>query len=345
MNGVLNNDKEQLEELQAKQKLVTEKRVMKLSLIGSVIFLLAEGVMAIYTKSHAVLMDCVYDLTDMIMLLPFYLLIPQLYKPETERHPYGFSQVESLFIIIKTGLLIFITAQLLIESVKMIIAGGHMVNAGFVAGYEIVLSVTCFIMFLILNHLRKKYNSPTISAELWIWKLDSLSTLGVGLAFIGQLIIELTPIAWLAPYVDPGIAFIVGVLLLREPIKMFIEGIKNLILFAPKKEIMDEVRAVVDRCLEGHSMKVSFLDVIKTGRKFWVEVYLIYDDDLISVTEMKLVHSKIYDGLKDKFDQLRVEVIPEMDVVPMISKTADIPRRGVHMNTEKPNKKAKSSQK
>lgn len=331
MDDVLNNDNTELEKLQSKENLKIEKRVMKCSLVGSIIFLAAEIFMAIYTNAHAVLMDCVYDLTDMIMLLPFYLLIPQLYKPETERHPYGFAQVESLFIIIKTGLLIFITGQLLIESIKMIIGGGHMVDAGFVAGYELFISATCFIMFLVLSRLKKKYNSPTISAELWIWKLDSLSTLGVGLAFIGQVIIEKTPIAWLAPYVDPGIALIVGVLLLREPIEMFVEGIKNLILFAPKAEILDDVRATVNGCMEGHSMKVNFLDVIKTGRKVWVEVYFEQEGDLVSLAELKQIHSKIYDSLKDKFDQLYVEVIPEMEGISIQGKTADIPRRGVNI--------------
>ena len=179
--------------------------------------------------------------------------------------------------------------------------------------------------------MKKKYNSPTISAELWIWKLDSLSTLGVGLAFIGQVIIEKTPIAWLAPYVDPGIALIVGVLLLREPIEMFVEGIKNLILFAPKAEILDDVRATVNGCMEGHSMKVNFLDVIKTGRKVWVEVYFEQEGDLVSLAELKQIHSKIYDSLKDKFDQLYVEVIPEMEGISIQGKTADIPRRGVNI--------------
>lgn len=329
MNDSFKNDNQSQEKLQANENLKIEKNVMRISLIGSIIFLIAEIVTAIFTHSHAVLMDCVYDLTDLMMLGPFYLLIPQLYKPVTERHPYGYAQVESLFIIIKTGILIFITCQLLVESIKMIIGGGHLVNAGVVAGFELFISATCIIMFFVLNHLRKKYNSPTISAELWIWKLDSLSTLGVGLAFIGQLIVERTPWAWLAPYVDPGIAFIVGALLLKEPISMFVEGIKNLILFAPNQEIVDDVRATVNKCLEGHALKINFLDVIKTGRKVWVEVYFVQDEDTVSITELKLIHSKIHNGLKDKFDQLYVEVIPEMDVLPMPEKSADIPRRGV----------------
>ncbi len=334
------------DKLQEQENMKIEKKVMKLSLVGSILFILVEVFIAVYTHSHAVLMDCVYDLTDLLMLGPLYLLIPHLYKPVTERHPYGFAQVESLFIIIKTGILIFITGQLILESIQMILDGGHLVNAGFVAGFELFVSFTCLIMWIVLNKLKKQYNSPIISAELWIWKLDTLTTLAVGVAFLGQVIVEMTPLAWLAPYVDPGIALIVGIFLLKEPVEMFIEGIKNLILFAPDKEIVDEVREVVVPIVEVHGMRINFLDVIKTGRKVWVEVYFVQDEDTVSISELKLMHTRIHEGLKDKFDQLYVEVIPEMDVLPMPHNLHDIPRRGVHMDIDgvphkKKEKKAK----
>ena len=333
--------KTQEEKLQSEENMRIEKKVMKLSLVGSILFILVEVFIAIYTHSHAVLMDCVYDLTDLLMLGPLYLLIPHLYKPVTERHPYGFAQVESLFIIIKTGILIFITGQLILESIQMILNGGHLVNAGFVAGFELFVSLTCLIMWIVLNKLKKQYSSPIISAELWIWKLDTLTTLAVGAAFLGQVIVEMTPLAWLAPYVDPGIALIVGIFLLKEPVEMFIEGIKNLILFAPDKEIVDDVRAVVAPIVAVHGMHINFLDVIKTGRKVWVEVYFVQEEDMVSISELKLMHTKIHEGLKDKFDQLYVEVIPEMDVLPMPNNLHDIPRRGVHMEVEKKPKKDK----
>ena len=77
-------------------KLKYEKYIMNISLIGSVLFMIAEGVMAFWTRSHSILMDCIFDLTDLIMIGPFLLLVPLLYKPVTERRPYGFAQVESL---------------------------------------------------------------------------------------------------------------------------------------------------------------------------------------------------------------------------------------------------------
>lgn len=295
------------------ESLRLEKRILKLSFVGSAAFLLSECIMAFMTGSHAVLMDCVYDIADIIMLGPFMILVPLLYKPVTEKRPYGFSQVESLFIMIKTGLLIFITAQLIIESIQMIREGGHIVNAGIIATFELAVSATCVTMYLVLNHMNKKYSSPTVKAEIYIWKLDALSTLGVGLAFVIQVLLQKTALAWLSPYIDPGIAIIMAVILLKEPITMFWGSIKNLILFAPKKEVVDHVREVVDGYLQKHEFDINFLDVIKTGRKIWIEVYILQEDDLISIQELKQVHDEIIGDLKEEYDNVYVELIPEIE--------------------------------
>ncbi len=290
-----------------------EKRILKVSFAGSAAFLLAECIMAFVTGSHAVLMDCVYDIADIVMLGPFMVLVPLLYKPVTEKRPYGFSQVESLFIIIKTGLLIFITVQLVVESGQMILAGGHHVNAGAIAIFELVVSITCILMYLVLNHLNKKYSSPTVKAEIYIWKLDALSTFGVGAAFVIQLVLQRTPLDWISPYIDPGIAIIMALLLLKEPVSMFWEGIKNLVLFAPKKEVVDHVREVAMHSLQKHSFSINFLDMIKTGRKTWIEIYILQKDDLISIHELKQAHDEIMQELKKEYNNVYVELIPEIE--------------------------------
>ena len=295
------------------ESLRLEKRIFKLSCAGSAAFLLSECIMAFITGSHAVLMDCVYDIADIIMLGPFMILVPLLYKPVTEKRPYGFSQVESLFIMIKTGLLIFITAQLIVESVQMIMDGGHIVNAGFIAAFELAVSAACVTMYLVLNHMNKRYSSPTVKAEIYIWKLDALSTLGVGMAFVIQLILQRTALAWLSPYIDPGIAIIMAVILLKEPISMFWGSIKNLILFAPKKEVVDHVREIAEHSLKKHEFDINFLDVIKTGRKIWIEVYILQEEDLISIRELKQAHDEIIGELEKEYDNVYLELIPEIE--------------------------------
>ena len=48
-------------------KMKNEKRIMNISFLGSILFMLAEGIMAYVTHSHSLLMDCIFDVTDLIM--------------------------------------------------------------------------------------------------------------------------------------------------------------------------------------------------------------------------------------------------------------------------------------
>ena len=70
-------------------------------LYGNLFFVIVEIVMAIYTSSQAVLLDAIYDGVEFCMLLPSLFLIPLLYKPSNEKHPSGYMQIESMFVVVK----------------------------------------------------------------------------------------------------------------------------------------------------------------------------------------------------------------------------------------------------
>ncbi len=300
-------------DLNRNQHLKSEKKILRLSFVGSTLFLLSEVAAAVFTHSQAVLMDCIYDLVDLAMLGPFMILIPKLYKPVTEKWPYGFSQVESLFIVIKCGLLLFLDIQLLADSIELIIGGGHLVNAGAVAAFELIVSASCVAMFFVLRHLNKHFSSPTVNAELYIWKLDAYSTGGVGLAFLIQLILQHTSVSWVCPYIDPVIAAVMAVILAREPIVMIWDAVKSIILAAPKKEIIEKIRSISAPILDRFALRIDFLDVVKTGRKVWIDIYITQENDIISISELKEAHDTIVSILKSEYDDIVVELIPEID--------------------------------
>lgn len=295
------------------RQLKSENKILRISFVGSTLFLLSECLAAFFTHSQAVLMDCVYDLVDLAMLGPFMILVPKLYKPVTERWPYGFAQIESLFIIIKCGLLLFLDIQLLTDSVALILDGGHIVNAGAVAAFELFVSVSCVAMYLVLRNMNRHFSSPTVNAELYIWKLDAYSTGGVGLAFLIQLILQFTPLSFVVPYIDPAIAIFMALILAREPITMIWDAIKSLILAAPGKDVMEQIRSKVEDILKGYDLYIDFLDVVKTGRKIWVDVYITQKDDMLSISSLKLAHDEIVARLKPEYQDVFVELIPEIE--------------------------------
>lgn len=293
-----------------------EKKILNISFVGSLIFLISEIVAAYITGSHAILADCVFDIADLIMIGPFMVLVPLLYKPVTEKRPYGFAQIESLFVIIKYMILLVIDVIMVVENVQVILfEGGNHVDATFIAIFELAISLGCIIMYFTLRRINKKYSSPSIKAELYIWKLDSYSTFGVGIAFLISLLLKLTPAAFVAPYVDPAIAIALAIILIKEPIEMIIEALKGLVLFAPKKEIRDEISRDATQVLSKYGYYINFFDVIKTGRKYWVDIYIVMDTDTIKVSDLKKANAEITEMLSDKYDSIFIELIPDVEKV------------------------------
>lgn len=304
----------QLQDEQQKN-LKLEKKIMNVSFVGSILFLLAEIFFAIWTGSKAVLMDCVYDLADLAMIGPFMLLVPLLYKKETEKRPYGFSQIESLFVLIKYLILLGIDTVLVINCIQTIIHGGNEVEADVLAIFEIAVSAGCVIMWFLLRHFAKKYQSPSIKAELFIWKLDALCTLGVGAAFILNLILIHTPVAWICPYIDPGIAVILAVSLVGEPVEMILESLRSLVLFAPEKEVFSKIDEVCIQRMAAYDCEVTFTDVIKTGRKIWIQVFFTHNDDekeALNIGRLKNARKEITEDLSEEFDNVDIVLIPDL---------------------------------
>ena len=302
------------------KKLKTERKILNLSLAGSILFLLAEIFFAIYTGSKAVLMDCVYDIADLVMIGPFIVLVPLLYKPMTERKPYGFAQVESLFVLIKYCILLGVDVVLVLNCVKTILSGGNEVDANVLAVFELAVSAGCVIMYLILTRFQKKYSSPSIKAELFIWKLDALSTLGVGCAFVLNLILMRTSMSFICPYVDPGIAIILAIVLIKEPIEMILDSLRSLVLFAPDKEIKEKIEEISKSALSAEGCEITAIEVIKTGRKIWAEIYFLPAGNTIDLVRLKELDRRINETAKAEFDSVYIDLLPDMEeyrVVPV----------------------------
>lgn len=295
-----------------------EKRILRFSFLGSCVLTGAEVLMAIILHSYSILMDAIFDSAELFMMGPFLVLVPLLYRPVSERHPYGYAQVESLFLIIKYMVLLALILVMVNTNVNVILSGGHLVNLGGIATFEIALCIGSILMYLFLQHMSRKYESPTIHAELYLWKTDIVGSCGIAVAFLAQNVLGDSILAPLAPYIDSVVAIVMSVLLIIEPVKELIRGFKQMMLFSPPQDVMDKVHEVVKRDLEGLPYEATFIDVIQTGRKTWIEVYLreTLDTSLIDVRHWTKLREYVIQDLKDDFDQIYVEFIPDLPDLP-----------------------------
>lgn len=58
---------------------------------------------------------------------------------------------------------------------------------------------------------------------------------------------------------------------------------------------------------------------MKTGRKVWIDIYVTQENDLISISELKEAHDAIVSRLKGEYEDIVVELIPELDPLDAVS--------------------------
>ncbi len=295
-----------------KEKMEKESNIIKLSVFLSALFLFAEILMAIFSKSKALLMDCMFGSADLIIILIISFLLPLIYKPVTEKRPYGYSQVESVLIILKGVSVFIITLFLIIDNIEVLLSGGSELDLSWIVICQLLLEAFCILAYVYLKMKCKKFTTPVIEADLIAWKIDVFTMLGMFLSFLVQFLIKFTPLYFISSYIDSVVAIIISVIMIREPIKMVIESFKNLILFAPEKETVEEIKCIVDKRVKKYSFKVTFYDVVKTGRKMWVELYIKSSSQQINIKELKAAKSEIEGKLKEEFGEIYVEFTPEL---------------------------------
>ena len=89
---------------------------------------------------------------------------------------------------------------------------------------------------------------------------------------------------------------------------VLIEVILSLITLKSTK-----IRDICAEKLEQYNCYINFLDVIKTGRKLWIEVYFVPEKENINILNLRKVREEINVELKKEFDSLYVELIPDVD--------------------------------
>lgn len=297
-----------------------EKSAMTVSLYGNLFFVIIELIMAIYTSSQAVLLDAVYDAVEFIMLLPSIFLIPLLYKPSNEKHPFGYLQIESMFVVVKGVTMTAVTLGLIANNIEIMLHGGRTVSFNLVAGFELIASILGVAVFLYLRNKNKAFNSPLVTMEMRGWQIDSIVSLGMTLAFFLPIAVAAPWFDKVTPYLDQIIAVVLSIFMIPAPIKAVITGLRDLFLIPPEEETVDSIKETVEPILYNYGYEKLYYDIVRTGRKLWISVYITFDRDEISISRFKVIQNDCIRALAQKYTDFYFELLPDIE----FTKTAQL---------------------
>lgn len=290
-----------------------EKSAMSVSLYGNMFFVIIELFMAVYTGSQAVLLDGVYDGIEFLMLLPSVFLIPLLYKPSNEKHPFGYMQFETLFVVVKGITMSAVTIGLIANNINLLIHGGHVVSFGTVSYFELFAAFLGIAVYFYLRKRNKNLESPLIFMEMEGWKIDSLLSLGMAAAFLLPIIVPFPWFQFVTPYLDQIITILLSLIMLPVPLKTVASGIRDLMLLPPDEETIQEIKETVETILKKYGYSHLYYDIVKTGRKLWISAYITLDKNEISLVSFQIAQSRCIKALAEKYSDFYFELLPDIE--------------------------------
>lgn len=286
-----------------------ERLILWISFLAGLLFAVTEFGFAIYSHSQSALTDAVYDSSELVFIGLTLFLIPLFHKPISEKYPYSFYQVETIFLLIKGVMMLSVTFGISTEVIESALAGGNPVNSSQVSLFQLVLGIASVVIFILIKKLNHNLSSPTVDMEILGWKLDIGYSLGLSIAFFASTFLEQTPLAWIAPYFDQIMAVAVMVLILPETIQALWGAVKEIFLFSPDAETVQTIKAICTEILEKQRYAPVFFDITKTGRHLWVSVYFEISEDALSISQLEQTTQLVNERVNAQFSDATCELI------------------------------------
>ena len=217
------------------------------------------------------------------------------------------------------------------EVLDSALSGGNPVNNAQVSLFQFFLGAASIIIFLLMKRLNRNLSSPTITAELLGWKLDIVYSLcigkeivdaplldwkldifysyGMSLAFFLSRYLEKTPLGFITPYFDQIVAVLVMVFMLPESIKVLWSAVRDIFLFSPDEEFINEIKALCGPVLEQYRFSPVFFDITRTGRHLWVAIYFKIETGSLKVQDLSDALDSLNEKAREKFQECTCELI------------------------------------
>lgn len=286
-----------------------EKTILRLSFVAGLAFALVELIFAIYSHSQSALTDAVYDASELVFIALLLFLTPLFHKPVSEKHPYGYFQLESIFLIVKGVMMLSVTFGVGVEVIESALSGGNPVDDLQVSFFQLCLGVASVVIYVIMRGVNKNSSSPTVEAELLGWRLDIGYSLGMSLAFFASSFLVKTPLAFIAPYFDQIIAVLVMVFMLPESVKMLWSSVRDIFLFSPDEELVEQIKQICTESMENYAFSPVFFDITRTGRHLWIAVYFKVSSATLAVEQLKKATEEVNQKISSQLEECTCELI------------------------------------
>ncbi|MFR8180231.1 MAG: hypothetical protein ACLU80_10335 [Dorea sp.] len=84
-------------------------------------------------------------------------------------------------------------------------------------------------------------------------------------------------------------------------------------LIPPEEETIEDIKKTVEPIIGIYGHKNLYYDIVRTGRKLWISVYITFDKDIVSLSKFKHLQDKCIKALAQKYQISTSELLPDIE--------------------------------
>jgi len=273
--------------------------VARLSIISNSVLICLKLLTGVISGSISIISEAIHSFMDLLASIIAFFSVRISDTPADERHPYGHGKFENVSGVIEAVLIFVAAFWIIFEAVRKIIHMGEIEKISY--GFFVMLfsAVVNFFVSGRLYKVAKETDSIALEADALHLKTDVYTSAGVA---FGLLLIWITGFHLL----DPIIAIIVALLILKESVELFIKAYSPLLDVSLSGKDLDNLKMIIESHCKDN---ISYHDLRsrKAGNYIYVDFHLNLPENL-TVKEAHKICDIIEDDIKSNLKNAEVTI-------------------------------------
>ncbi|MEI6729112.1 MAG: cation diffusion facilitator family transporter [bacterium] len=197
-------------------------------------FAVIEIILGLFSNSLALISDAIHNFTDVLTLFIAFVADKISQKKSNNKNSYGLKRAGIIASLINSLILVLIALYIFYEAYIRLFSP-EQVSGGTVAVVSLIgIGVNSIVAWLFSSDK----NDLNVKSAYLNMLFDVLASVG---AFVAGIIIYFTHITW----IDSGVSFLIGILLLRGAFEVVSEALSILLEAVPHDTDIEEVKSTI----------------------------------------------------------------------------------------------------
>ncbi|RFC62867.1 cation transporter [Fulvimarina endophytica] len=275
------------------------KRVAMASVAVAIVVLGIKYAAYLLTGSVALLSDALESIVNVVAGLIALWAITVAYKPADDDHPFGHSKAEYFSAVVEGVLITLAAVLILYEAWNAFLDPRALDMPATGLALNAVATVLNLLWASYLMRLSARHRSPAFAADGRHLLADVFTSVGV---LAGLIVATWTE----TPVLDPVIAALVALNILREGFKVISSSLSGLMDQAMEPDEEARVREIVSSHADG-AIEVHDLRTRLSGRMIFIEFHLVVPGRM-TVADSHVICDRIEDALLAEFATARIHI-------------------------------------